>query len=112
MKRIAALIAIGIATPLAMPAHAAADAAAKPSVVTIAAPAGAGSDRSLETLRGFVEAVDERNDVMTLRLPSNVVAALKVNDGLLFNAVRYGDQVEVTVKNIDGAETIIGCVRE
>lgn len=39
-------------------------------------------------------------------------ADLKVHDGLLFNAVRYGDQVEVTVENIDGARTIVGLIKE
>jgi rhodanese-related sulfurtransferase len=112
MKRIAALIAIGIATPPAMPAHAAANTALGSSVVSVAAPAGVGSDRSPEILRGVVAAVDERNDLISLRLPSDAIANLKVSDGLLFNAVRYGDQIEVTVKNINGAETIIGLVRE
>jgi hypothetical protein len=34
-----------------------------------------------------------------------------VRDGLIFNAVRYGDQVEVTVENIDGAKTIVGLTK-
>jgi hypothetical protein len=111
MKLIAALISIGAAISLAMPARAA-DAAAGRSVASIAAVAGAGSDRSLETLRGVVAAVDERNDLITVRLPSNAVADLKVNDGLLFNAVRNGDRVEVTVENINGAKSIIGLLKE
>jgi hypothetical protein len=39
-------------------------------------------------------------------------ANLKVRDGLLFNAVRHGDQVEVTVENIDGAKAIVGLIKE
>jgi hypothetical protein len=112
MKRIAALMAMGITTLLVMSAHAAADAAAGPSVVSVTAPAGAGSDRPRETLRGVVAAVDERNDMITVRLPSDAIADLKVSDGLLFNAVRYGDQVEVTVENIDGAKTIVGLMKK
>jgi hypothetical protein len=36
----------------------------------------------------------------------------KVQDGLLFNAVRYGDQVDITVQNITGAMTIVGLRKE
>jgi hypothetical protein len=35
-----------------------------------------------------------------------------VQDGLLFNAVRYGDQVEVTVEDINGATTIVGLMKD
>jgi Cu/Ag efflux protein CusF len=109
MKPIATLIAVGIVISLAMAAHAATDAAPGPSLMPAAAPVtGAGNDRSLESLRGVVASVDERNDRITLRLPSNASVDLKVRDGLLFNAVRYGDQVEVVVEDIDGAKTIVG----
>jgi hypothetical protein len=109
MKPIAALIAIGLAALLAVTARAATDAATAPSAMPVAAPdAGAGNDRLEETLRGVVASVDERNDSITLRLPSDASTVLKVRDGLLFNAVRYGDQVEVRVENIDGAKTIVG----
>jgi hypothetical protein len=46
------------------------------------------------------------------RLASEASVDPKVRDGLLFNAVRYGDQVEVTVENIDGAKTIVGLGNE
>ena len=36
----------------------------------------------------------------------------KVQDGLLFDSVRYGDRVEVTVENIAGARTIVGLAKE
>jgi hypothetical protein len=109
MRPIAALIAAGIAMSLAMNVRAATDAALAPSTMPLAAPdADAGSDHSTVTLRGVVAAVDERNDSITLRLPSAASTELKVRDGLLFNAVRYGDQVEVRVENIDGARTIVG----
>jgi hypothetical protein len=109
MKKTAALIAVGVAMSLTVAVRAATDAVPAPSTMPLAAPdAGAGNDRLAETLRGVVAAVDERNDSITLRLPSDVSTKLKVRDGLLFNAVRYGDQVEVTVENIDGAKTIVG----
>lgn len=112
MKSIAALIAVGIAMSLTMATRAATDAAPAPSLMPVSAPdAGAGKDLSRETLRGVVAAVDERNDSITVRLSSDANADLKVRDGLLFNAVRYGDQVEVTVENIDGARTIVGLTK-
>jgi hypothetical protein len=110
MKPVVTLIAIGIAMSLAVPSHA--DAAGGPSVMSVAPPIGAGSDRSRETLRGVVASVDERNDRITVRLAPDATADLKVNDGLLFNAVRYGDRVAVTVEDIDGAKTIVGLVKE
>jgi len=109
MKPIAALVAIGLAMSLTTAAHAAADSAPAPSAMPVVAPDfNAGRDRLKETLRGVVAAVDERNDSITLRLPSDASTVLKVRDGLLFNAVRYGDRVEVTVENIGGARTIVG----
>jgi Cu/Ag efflux protein CusF len=43
-----------------------------------------------------------------VRLSSGAVTDFKVQDGLIFNAVRYGDQVEITVESIEGAATIVG----
>jgi hypothetical protein len=111
MKPIAALIAGGFAMSLTMAADAATDAAPEPSVVS-APDAGAGNGGSREILRGVVASVDERNDRITVWLASDASADLKVRDGLLFNAVRYGDQVEVTVENIDGARTIVGLTKD
>jgi hypothetical protein len=36
----------------------------------------------------------------------------RVQDALLFNAVQDGDQVEIAVKNIRGAKTIVGLRKE
>jgi Cu/Ag efflux protein CusF len=65
-----------------------------------------------ETLSGIVASVDERNDKITVRLPSagtagDVSGDFKVQDGLIFNAVRYGDEVEFAVETINGARTIV-----
>ena len=65
-----------------------------------------------ETLRGTVAFVDERNDKVSVRLLSDQTIDLKVGDGLLFNALRYGDAVSVTVKTVGGMKTIVGLVRE
>ena len=64
-----------------------------------------------ETISGVVASVDERNDTIRIRRSPKAIEELKVQDGLLFNAVRYGDEVEVTVENIDGAKTIVGLVK-
>ncbi|SDT01158.1 hypothetical protein [Bradyrhizobium canariense] len=115
MKQVVALIAFGIAMPFVFTAYASAEAATGPAVISVAAPdtgAGDGSHRSLETLRGVIAAVDEKNDRITVRLSPDATADLKVRDGLLFNAVRYGDQVEVTVENIGGVQTIVGLLEK
>ena len=96
-------------------AASAADAAARDVIVRHIddlIPALAERPRPQETLRGMVTGIDERNDLITLRLASDASADFRVQDGLLFNAVRYGDQVEITVENIEGAKTIVGLKRE
>jgi len=66
-----------------------------------------------ETLRGVVASVNERNDSITVRLsPSGVDGDFRVQDGLVFDAVRYGDQIEFTVLVIDGAKTIVQIRKE
>ena len=60
----------------------------------------------------MVTAVDERNDRITVRLRSDTTEIFRVQDGLVFNAVHKGDQVELTVENIDGAKTIVGLKKE
>jgi len=64
------------------------------------------------TLRGVVAAVDQRNDQITVRLTPVVTEDLKVQDGLIFDSVRYGDEVELTVETIDGKKTIVGLRKE
>jgi Cu/Ag efflux protein CusF len=49
---------------------------------------------------------------MKIRLPAETTEQFKVQDGLIFNAVRYGDHVEVTIQNIAGAKTIVGLSKE
>ena len=68
--------------------------------------------RPQETLRGVIISIDERNDRITLRLGRDVSADFKVQDGLLFNAVRDGEHVEITVETIQGAKTIVGLTEE
>jgi hypothetical protein len=66
-----------------------------------------------ETVRGIVANANERNDTLTIQLRSDgQTGDFKVQDGLIFNSVQYGDPVEITVETIDGARTIIGLKKE
>ena len=76
------------------------------------APALATRARPQETLRGVVAEVDQRHDRITVRLTPLATADFKVQDGLLFDSVRYGDEVELTVERIDGEKTIVGLRKE
>ena len=62
--------------------------------------------------RGVVASVDESSNTITIRRSSETTEEFKVQDGLLFDSVRYGDRVEVTVENIAGAKTIVGLAKE
>jgi protein-tyrosine-phosphatase len=68
--------------------------------------------RPQETLRGIVTGMDEHNDRVTLRLAKEASGEFKVQDALVFNAVRDGDRVEITVENIEGARTIVALRKE
>ena len=70
------------------------------------------ANRPTETLRGIVDSVDQGNDTMKIRFPKETTEQFKVQDGLIFNAVRYGDEVEVRIQNIAGAKTIVGLSKE
>ncbi|WP_233475786.1 hypothetical protein [Bradyrhizobium brasilense] len=65
-----------------------------------------------ETLRGVVDRVDEGNDALLIRLSSDKTESFKVQDGLIFNAVRFGDPVEISVQNIAGLRTIVGLSKQ
>jgi Cu/Ag efflux protein CusF len=114
MKPAAIFIVFATAMSFAAQAHASADTDIV-TAISVATPdtgAGNGSRQTHEVLRGVIAAVDERNDRITVRLSPDATADLKVSDGLLFNAVRYGDQVEVTVEDINGAKTIVDLMKE
>jgi hypothetical protein len=65
-----------------------------------------------ETLRGVIDSVDQGNDTLKIRLSPDTTEQFKVQDGLIFDVVRYGDQVEVTVRDIAGDRTIVGLSME
>jgi hypothetical protein len=65
------------------------------------------------TVRGIVANANERNDTLTIQLRSDGrTGDFKVQDGLIFNSVQYGDPVEITVETIDGVKTITGLKKE
>jgi hypothetical protein len=70
--------------------------------------AAVGRPPAAETLRGVVDSVDQRNDTITIRLSADTTEQFKVQDGLIFNSVRFGDLVEITVQNTSGTKTIVG----
>jgi hypothetical protein len=63
---------------------------------------------TIEIMSGTIDSVDERNDTIKIRFSSGTSQPLKVQDGLIFNAVRFGDLVEVSVQDIAGVKTIVG----
>lgn len=66
-----------------------------------------------EAMRGVVASVDQGKDSITVRLsPSGVTGVFRVQDGLVFDAVRYGDKIEFTVEKIAGAKTIVQLRKE
>jgi protein-tyrosine-phosphatase len=68
-----------------------------------------------ETFRGVVASVDERNDTISVRLQSSPVGValdFKVLDGLVFDAVRFGDSVAFTVETVNGAKAITRLTKE
>jgi hypothetical protein len=65
-----------------------------------------------ETLRGVVDSVDQGNDTIKIRLSPDKTEEFKVQDGLIFNSVRFGDPVELSVQIISGFRTIIGLSKE
>lgn len=67
---------------------------------------------STETLNGVVDSIDQRSNVITLRLSSGAMEQFKVQDGLMFDAVRFGDVVEVVVQSIDGFRTIVSLLQK
>jgi hypothetical protein len=74
--------------------------------------AAVASSPATESLHGIVNGVDQGNDTIEIRLSPDKAEWFRVQDGLVFNAVRYGDPVEITVQNITGAMTIVGLRKE
>jgi len=82
------------------------------TAVAITQGAAVASGPATESLHGIVDSVDQGNDTIEIRLSPDKTERFRVQDGLVFNAIRYGDQVEITVQNITGAMTIVGLRKE
>jgi Cu/Ag efflux protein CusF len=82
------------------------------TAVAITQGAAVASGPAAESLHGIVDSVDQGNDTIEIRLSPDKTERFRVQDGLVFNSVRYGDQVEITVQNIAGAKTIVGLRKE
>jgi protein-tyrosine-phosphatase len=68
-----------------------------------------------EAFRGVVASVDERNDTISVRLQSSPTGAaqdFRVQDGLVFDAVRSGDKVAFTAETLKGTRTITRLTKE
>jgi Cu/Ag efflux protein CusF len=104
MIRPFALFALGTALLFATPVCAEAVPDDKPAL--------AEQPRPQQILRGMVTGVDERSDRLTVRLAEGSSSDFKVQDALVFNAVRFGDEVEIIVENVEGAKTIVGLKEE
>jgi Cu/Ag efflux protein CusF len=115
MKSATMALAAGLLSSTALPptSFAARPAETEQQAVAAHAPDAALAVRpATESLRGVVDGIDESSGTIKVRLSANTTEKFKVQDGLIFNAVRYGDQVEVTVRTIAGARTIVDLVRE
>jgi Cu/Ag efflux protein CusF len=74
----------------------------------------AGAYAQEATLKGEITKLDEATGTLTLKQdqsgtvggPAGATADYKVKDGLVFNAVKAGDKVQVTVDRVDGKPTI------
>ena len=75
----------------------------------------AAADAQEATFKGEVTKVDEPAGTITLKQDQSgtvgggaggATADYKVQDGLLFNAIKAGDKVQVTVDRVDGKMTI------
>jgi hypothetical protein len=61
-----------------------------------------------ETLRGQVASVEQDSDSISIRLPAGRTERFRVQDGLVFDAIRFGDLVELSVQTIEDIRTIVG----
>jgi Cu/Ag efflux protein CusF len=73
----------------------------------------AGAAFAQETLKGEIVTVDEASGKISIKLNGTVGTSdataptpFKVEDGLIFNAVKPGDKVSFTAENVAGVMTI------
>ena len=90
------------------------------AVLAIAALSLAGAVYAQEAMKGEVAALNEATGKISIKQNSGTVGSgstaaateFKVQDGLLFNAVKPGDKVTFTAENVDGVMTIKKLIKE
>ena len=83
-------------------------------VLAIAALSLAGAAYAQDAMKGEIAAVNEATGEISIKQNSGTVGSgstaaaneFKVQDGLLFNAVKPGDKVTFTAEKVDGVMTI------
>ena len=72
-----------------------------------------------ETIRGKVASVDEATGKISIQISGTTGAGasiaptqFKVQDGLMFNAIKQGDKVSITSENVNGMPTIKSLKKE
>jgi hypothetical protein len=113
MRSIICLVFASVTSIISLPSLAVANGSSNAERATPAASqtVGIAPSSRAEVVRGVVANVDERNDTIRIERSPGTAEELKVRDGLLFDIVRYGDQVEVTVETVNGAKTIVDLVK-
>jgi len=81
--------------------------AAQGTDTTPARDAGFVARPDVDTFRGVVASIDQSQGTIRIQLSSGLTEQFRVQDGLIFNAIRYGDQIEVSVQTIAGIRTVI-----
>lgn len=89
-------------------------------VLAIAALSGAGTVYAQEAMKGEITAVNESTGQISIKQNPGTVGAgstaaateFKVQDGLLFNAVKSGDKVTFTAEKVDAVMTIKKLTKE
>lgn len=90
------------------------------TVAAIVALSVAGAAFAQEAMKGEIAAVNEVSGKISIKQNSGTVGAgseavsteFKVQDGLLFNAVKPGDKVSFTAEKVDGVMTIKKLTKE
>ena len=90
------------------------------TLLAIAALSLAGAAYAQEAMKGEITAVIEATGKISIKQNSGTVGSgstaaateFKVQDGLLFNAVKPGDKVTFTAGNVDGVMTIKKLTKE
>jgi Cu/Ag efflux protein CusF len=89
------------------------------TVVTVIALGLSGTAYAQEAMKGEVATVDEASGKIGIKLNGTVGSGdataptqFKVQDGLLFNAVKPGDKVSFTAENVGGVMTIKKLTKE